>query len=137
MTAPGASRVAAAATVLILFGALPATGWAVHLMQAGGFNPLWILICCAAAAGFWVVALAPDKLHEFAICRWSVVFALSAGVFLATVPMVLNARAWLIHFERLSLDQHLTISGVLVLLISSVLTVAYCFRLMRQRPANA
>ncbi len=118
--------------VIIFFGAIPATGWAWYLVQAGGFKPFWVVVCWAAAAAFWIAALASNKIRRLPVYRWSVLLTLSLGVFFATVPLVLNVRAWLLHFDRMSLDHHLMVAGILVLLLSPVGAAAYCFRWLRR-----
>lgn len=108
----------------ILFGAIPATGWGVYIIQAG-WDPHWIFMCWCGAIALWIAALAPDRARSRASTRWAVVLGLFLGICLAVVPVGFNVMAWLMHFGALSPSEHLTLFVVFAALSAPVVVAAY------------
>jgi len=117
--------------LVILFGAIPASGWGLYLLKAGAlWNPLWIFACWLSAIALWVSAFAPSWARARPASRWAVAFGLLWGICLAAVPAGLNARAWLVYFGLLSPREHVVLLGVLGTLIAPIGVAAYCLRSM-------
>ena len=108
----------------ILFGAIPATGWGVYIVQAG-WDPHWIFVCWYGAISLWATALAPDWARSRAGIRWALVPGLFLGICLAVIPVGFNVMAWLMHLTALSLSEHLRMFVVFGALAAPVVVAAH------------
>ena len=116
--------------LVVLFGAIPATGWGVYLLHSGALNPFWTFVCWFAAVAHWIADLTSKRTLSHPWIRGAVVLGLSLGILLALVPVGLNARGWLMYLTRFTLEEHLEILGVLGALLAPIVASAFCLGAM-------